>query len=1454
MIKLTEGHVFASPRLLQVRHFDAEGTMGNTCGSTYVREEVQELSQLNEANLASIREIIGGPVEMTDGTLQIVETATSKKLRAQGRVWAQHVLEGPISWIISAVYIAATVVAGGTPLTALVMGIKALLGVSTPTTALPTAGDFTAAGAALASAASVVDDNATLLEAAETLSRAAIALESYATTPPAVPEEPAMVWITVAYIVAVLDAGIYIFLPWWTTVVLRLWQGRPWLHRVAGRSVLVGDVPWVSQSVEAFTSKLFALAYKNASISVASGNPCDHLVHRHTHRVVRGGLLAVGRPDGRLNALTSSENTVCLSVNQASSIQNYGVTCESITIGHNPFQLPLTANGIAIPDMRPQFLCERELGIDHATKEMRVGAEESVPLPARPARSFLSNLIAWVCCRQRRAFSSLSSSVLRARNMDTSKHGQGMDDSYSSRDDASFNGTSMFAGLAFESNPVKSPSALMGAMEVANESSHTRSVASLFSPSHPRCLLRMLTSQGLFHTGKEGADGEPEERCSLALATVINNLNISKRVRESARKHAHKQGVQVTNFKRIEPIAEPFLGAWMGTSTEFRTLSTQQVFQRQRMLQELYESRIASMQRLVSFFVLFHQMGKSVQDFWPSVSFGLLGYDMSRTQSIMRIATTASPVSGMEVRLRVLQLQREQEFAHGARTLQKAFRFQRAINADDDALMEMMMKGQITQGRLAEVMVIKAQRAGVESVGGLGSAARALRHANGGTTPTTAEQRQLLTDALKGSSSFNKLGPHTLRAVVEFFQLQDCEVGRVVCEQGEQHCKELWVVANGEFEVFFKQKGPKPICTLRAGSLFGEIGLMYEVGRSATIKCSSAGAVWSLSRKVLKFFMSRKGAATPGPGLFSSMSLQWMLQGLTEEQRDVVASQMEAVDLDGGVELASEGNLAEVFYIIQAGGVILSRKSSAATDEAEAGMVGMETVHLQSPTCFGEHCLNYSPEVASTTAVACTSPAPPTDVAGARWQSAVTAAMSGSASPAGGSNSPTKAVNGSSLKGRRPPMARRKPPPIWHETIVTDPAFAVTKLLWMSRDRFVELIGHLPETLRLNRIARILKDTVCFADLSARQKKEVGQQFQTVYFPPNTTIYSQDEPGDAFFVLLEGKIELWVADKLTNDLISAAAASSSDSQLPPVLLSLTVDAHGHVHASAASRERQRRVRASKEQRVRELDGSNFDAFGEGALQPGRAPPRTETARTITAVEALYLPRSVMENLSTSKKAIEHREQQRRRMERRRVRSLVLHRSDLEVVAQIGVTVFGKVKLVRRRGMDQVFALKSSSKMKVIHAKKVASVINEKRILDMIEHPFCCALASVFSDPDPHGSIHLLMDACLGGELYGLLRMASTFDLPTARHYGACVNLALAHLHEQNIVYRDLKPENIVIDASGWIQCAPALGSRGPTRNEPATTCFPNPTNRVSHISRIIYAAPFLCLLCSRCVG
>eukprot|EP00536_Pseudo-nitzschia_multiseries_P000329 jgi/Psemu1/233447/estExt_Genewise1.C_40265 len=173
----------------------------------------------------------------------------------------------------------------------------------------------------------------------------------------------------ITYFLRFLDSCIYFWLPQICITIIRIVQGRDLRHRMVGRTVVIGDIPWVSQCADAFLSKCFAVSYSIAGLNVLHGNPSDHFVHRHTHRVVRGTLAIFGRPDGRLSALSTAEGSVCLSVNQASSIQSHGGTCESITIGHNPFTLNLSKTGIFLKRHRPLFLCERLLIENDAHEE-----------------------------------------------------------------------------------------------------------------------------------------------------------------------------------------------------------------------------------------------------------------------------------------------------------------------------------------------------------------------------------------------------------------------------------------------------------------------------------------------------------------------------------------------------------------------------------------------------------------------------------------------------------------------------------------------------------------------------------------------------------------------------------------------------------------------------------------------------------------------------------------------------------------------------------------------------------------------------------------------------------------------------------------------------------------------------------------------------------------------------
>lgn len=493
-------------------------------------------------------------------------TETEHELRRRGRAWAQHVLETPRAWILCAVYIAFTVTLASPPFLLVARTLLSL-------------GDF----------------------------------------------EYRQEWLMVA---RAFDAAVYIFLPQLMMLLIRLLQCRPLLHRMTARTVVIGDIPWVAQSVEAFLSKLVACTYSATSLTVFSANPADHLVHRMTHRVVRGTLLACGRPDGRLMALTSGEQSVCLAVNQASSIQSMGETCESLTIGHNPYKLPLTAHHVCLKDNRPKYLCEHLL----EQEEGRTGEKEEKGEKGENAKSAaaLIGCFAQLSDKESQHSQHLWDRMMEQKKAEEEKRQARLEiDRVVPTLQTNEDGNVVFTD--FEKG---------------------------FASVGPKDLtLTRKELKAVFDRFDGDCDGALTQReCRLIYAAdSVTLLSYAKA----------KLTGSTESFEKcwsIPQSVEDFFGSHVLSHSSspdqaFKLAKTQNV----SML--LYEGRIASLQRAVAFFVMFHEMGKCISDFWPSVSFGLLRYRMDRTHSIMRVATTASPVSGSDVREKMVVLQLKKHFA-----------------------------------------------------------------------------------------------------------------------------------------------------------------------------------------------------------------------------------------------------------------------------------------------------------------------------------------------------------------------------------------------------------------------------------------------------------------------------------------------------------------------------------------------------------------------------------------------------------------------------------------------------------------------------------------------------------------------------------------------------------------------------------------------------------------------
>jgi len=126
-------------------------------------------------------------------------------------------------------------------------------------------------------------------------------------------------------------------------------------------------------------------------------------------------------------------------------------------------------------------------------------------------------------------------------------------------------------------------------------------------------------------------------------------------------------------------------------------------------------------------------------------------------------------------------------------------------------------------------------------------------------------------------------------------------------------------------------------------------------------------------------------------------------------------------------------------------------------------------------------------------------------------------------------------------------------------------------------------------------------------------------------------------------------------------------------------------------------------------------------------------------------------------------------------------------NDFNIIKVIGTGSFGKVLLVTKKDNSCVLAMKILKKKQMIVKDKILSTKNERKILELLDHPFLLQLRYAFQN---ERKLYLLTDYCAGGELYFHIDKVGNFNEGAVKFYAAQMVLALEYLHSMKIVYKE----------------------------------------------------------------
>ncbi|XP_059965672.1 cAMP-dependent protein kinase type II-alpha regulatory subunit [Mesoplodon densirostris] len=234
--------------------------------------------------------------------------------------------------------------------------------------------------------------------------------------------------------------------------------------------------------------------------------------------------------------------------------------------------------------------------------------------------------------------------------------------------------------------------------------------------------------------------------------------------------------------------------------------------------------------------------------------------------------------------------------------------------------------------------------------------------------PKTDQQRCRLQEACKDILLFKNLDQEQLSQVLDAMFERTVKVDEHVIDQGDDG-DNFYVIERGTYDILVtKDNQTRSVGQYDTHGSFGELALMYNTPRAATIVATSEGSLWGLDRVTFRRIIVKNNAKKRK--MFESFIESVLLLKSLE-----VSERMKIVDVIGekvykdGERIITQGEKADSFYIIESGEVSILIKSKTKANK-DGGNQEVEIARCRKGQYFGELALvTNKPRAASAYAV-----------------------------------------------------------------------------------------------------------------------------------------------------------------------------------------------------------------------------------------------------------------------------------------------------------------------------------------------------------------------------------------------------------------------------------------------------------------------------------------------------